>query len=86
MIRLTLLPAQAAEACDVSIGNLAGGEALRQDIGVELGVGTGAGHRPYVDEMADSGLLQEFHELMDGPGGMAYGEERMHPALKSLNA
>ena len=67
------------------------GEALL----IELRVGARPGHRPYVDNQADTGFLQEVDKFDDRPGRVAYGEKgvrvvvpstRGQPASLILNA
>lgn len=54
---------------------------LRQ---LELRIGARPGHRPHVDNEADTGLLQEIDKFDDRPGRVTYGEKSVR--VSSLQA
>jgi hypothetical protein len=69
------LAAQAAEFDDVLVADLPRRECFGEDLLIELRVGARPGHRPDVDDTADSGHPQQIDEFDDRSGRVAYGEK-----------
>jgi hypothetical protein len=77
------------------VPDLQSGQRPRECFLIELRIGARPGHRPYVDNEADTGFLQEVDKFEDRPGRVAYGEKgvrvvdpstRGQPASLILNA
>lgn len=69
------LSAQAAELADMLVTDLPRCERFGEALLIELRIGARPGHRPYVDNEADTGLPQEIDKFDDRPGRVAYGEK-----------
>ena len=57
------------------VPDLESGQRSRERFLIELRIGARPGHRPYVDNEADTGLPQEIDKFDDRPGRVAYGEK-----------